>query len=46
MDTRQNIIPFVDLKDQYTAIRDEVHAAMQNVLEQCTFCFWACSGGF
>src|ERR1700704_6418041 len=37
MDTRQNIIPFVDLKDQYTAIRDEVHAAIQNVLEQCAF---------
>ena len=30
-------IPFVDLKGQYTAIRDEVHAALQTVLEQCSF---------
>src|SRR5215831_11717049 len=37
MDTRQNFIPFVDLRDQYAAIRDEVHTAIQNVLEQCTF---------
>src|SRR5262245_5470096 len=37
MDTRQNLIPFVDLRNQYAAIRDEVHTAIQNVLEQCTF---------
>src|SRR5215510_11823134 len=37
MDTRQNLIPFVDLRNLYAAIRDEVHTAIQNVLEQCTF---------
>ena len=37
MSRTQSLIPFVDLKDQYAAIRDEVHAAIQNVLEQCTF---------
>src|SRR5215510_2476722 len=37
MDTRQNLIPFVDLRNQYASIRDEVHTAIQNVLEQCTF---------
>jgi dTDP-4-amino-4,6-dideoxygalactose transaminase len=29
--------PFVDLKRQYRAICDEVHQAIQNVLDQCTF---------
>jgi dTDP-4-amino-4,6-dideoxygalactose transaminase len=30
-------IPFVDLKVQYATIHDEVHAALHNVLEHCTF---------
>jgi dTDP-4-amino-4,6-dideoxygalactose transaminase len=30
-------IPFVDLKAQYRAIKDEVHKAMQEVLEQSCF---------
>src|SRR5215813_11794938 len=37
METRQNLIPFVDLRNQYAAIRDEVHTVIQNVLEECTF---------
>jgi dTDP-4-amino-4,6-dideoxygalactose transaminase len=37
MDTGQHLIPFVDLKSQYTALRNEVQAALQDVLEQCTF---------
>jgi dTDP-4-amino-4,6-dideoxygalactose transaminase len=32
-----NPIPFLDLKRQYAAICDEVHQAMQDVLDQCTF---------
>ena len=31
------MIPFVDLKAQYTGIKDEVNAAIQNVLETCQF---------
>lgn len=31
------LIPFVDLKAQYAAIRAEVQVAMQQVLEHCTF---------
>ena len=30
-------IPFVNLKRQYAAIHDEVHEAIQDVLDQCTF---------
>jgi dTDP-4-amino-4,6-dideoxygalactose transaminase len=30
-------IPFVNLKRQYEAIGDEVHQAIQDVLDQCTF---------
>jgi dTDP-4-amino-4,6-dideoxygalactose transaminase len=33
----KSFTPFLDLKSQYTAIRDEIHAAMQSVLEQCVF---------
>jgi dTDP-4-amino-4,6-dideoxygalactose transaminase len=31
------VIPFVDLKAQYTSIKDEVNAAIQGVLESCQF---------
>ncbi|MEP6610083.1 MAG: DegT/DnrJ/EryC1/StrS family aminotransferase [Burkholderiaceae bacterium] len=31
------MIPFVDLKAQYTSIKDEVNLAIQNVLESCQF---------
>ncbi len=31
------MIPFVDLKTQYTEIKDEVNAAIQGVLESCQF---------
>jgi dTDP-4-amino-4,6-dideoxygalactose transaminase len=31
------VIPFVDLKAQYTSIKDEVDAAIQGVLESCQF---------
>jgi dTDP-4-amino-4,6-dideoxygalactose transaminase len=31
------MIPFVDLKAQYTGIKDEVNAAILNVLETCQF---------
>lgn len=31
------MIPFVDLKAQYTAIRDEVNSAIQGVLDTCQF---------
>lgn len=31
------MIPFVDLKAQYKGIKDEVNAAIQNVLETCQF---------
>ena len=31
------MIPFVDLKAQYTSIRDEVNAAIQHVLDTCQF---------
>ena len=31
------MIPFVDLKAQYTGIKDEVNAAIQHVLETCQF---------
>lgn len=31
------MIPFVDLKAQYASIKDEVNAAIQNVLETCQF---------
>jgi dTDP-4-amino-4,6-dideoxygalactose transaminase len=31
------MIPFVDLKAQYAGIKDEVNAAIQNVLETCQF---------
>ena len=31
------VIPFVDLKAQYTSIRDEVNAAIQGVLDSCQF---------
>jgi dTDP-4-amino-4,6-dideoxygalactose transaminase len=30
-------IPFLDLRRQYAAIRDEIHDAMQSVLDQCLF---------
>jgi dTDP-4-amino-4,6-dideoxygalactose transaminase len=35
--TQDELIPFVDLKRQYAAIRDEVHQAIQDVLDQCAF---------
>lgn len=31
------MIPFVDLKAQYTGIKDEVNAAIQGILETCQF---------
>jgi dTDP-4-amino-4,6-dideoxygalactose transaminase len=31
------VIPFVDLKAQYASIKDEVHAAINGVLESCQF---------
>jgi dTDP-4-amino-4,6-dideoxygalactose transaminase len=31
------MIPFVDLKTQYTGIKDEVNAAIQGVLDSCQF---------
>jgi dTDP-4-amino-4,6-dideoxygalactose transaminase len=31
------MIPFVDLKAQYSGIKDEVNAAIQNILETCQF---------
>jgi dTDP-4-amino-4,6-dideoxygalactose transaminase len=31
------VIPFVDLKAQYTSIKDEVNTAIQGVLESCQF---------
>ena len=31
------MIPFVDLKAQYTSIKDEVNAAIQGVLDSCQF---------
>jgi dTDP-4-amino-4,6-dideoxygalactose transaminase len=31
------MIPFVDLKAQYTGIKDEVNAAIQGVLDTCQF---------
>jgi len=31
------VIPFVDLKAQYTGIKDEVNTAIQGVLETCQF---------
>ena len=31
------MIPFVDLKAQYTSIRDEVNSAIQGVLDSCQF---------
>jgi len=31
------MIPFVDLKAQYTGIKEEVNAAIQNILETCQF---------
>jgi dTDP-4-amino-4,6-dideoxygalactose transaminase len=30
-------IPFLDLKSQYAAIREEIHAAIQTVIEECAF---------
>jgi dTDP-4-amino-4,6-dideoxygalactose transaminase len=35
--TQYGSIPFVDLKRQYVAICDEVHQAIQDVLDQCAF---------
>lgn len=35
--TQYGPIPFVGLKRQYATIRDEVHQAIQNVLDQCAF---------
>jgi dTDP-4-amino-4,6-dideoxygalactose transaminase len=37
MRTQNDSIPFVDLKRQHAAIRDEIHQAIQNVIDQCTF---------
>jgi dTDP-4-amino-4,6-dideoxygalactose transaminase len=37
MGMHSGIIPFVDLKRQYAAIRDEIHQAMQRVFDQCAF---------
>lgn len=34
---KYEVIPFVDLKRQYAAIRDEVDHAIQDVLDQCAF---------
>ncbi|MGZ9156920.1 MAG: DegT/DnrJ/EryC1/StrS family aminotransferase, partial [Candidatus Binatia bacterium] len=31
------MIPFIDLKSQYNAIKDEVNPAIQEVLESCQF---------
>jgi dTDP-4-amino-4,6-dideoxygalactose transaminase len=31
------VIPFVDLKAQYASIKDEVHSAIQGVLDSCQF---------
>ena len=31
------MIPFVDLKAQYSSIKDEVNAAIQHVLDTCQF---------
>ena len=31
------MIPFVDLKAQYTSIKDEINAAIQGVLDSCQF---------
>ncbi len=30
-------IPFLDLQSQYATIRDEIHAAIQRVIEECAF---------
>jgi dTDP-4-amino-4,6-dideoxygalactose transaminase len=35
--TQYDVIPFVNLKRQYTAICDEVHQAIQEVFDQCAF---------
>jgi dTDP-4-amino-4,6-dideoxygalactose transaminase len=35
--TQHDSIPFVDLKRQHAAIRDEIHEAIQHVIDQCAF---------
>lgn len=35
------MIPFIDLKAQYNAIKDEVNPAIQEVLDSCQFCLGA-----
>jgi dTDP-4-amino-4,6-dideoxygalactose transaminase len=35
--TVYSTIPFLDLKSQYAAIRDEIHTAIQTVIEECAF---------
>ena len=35
MSTLSSPIPFLDLKSQYATIRDEIHTAIQRVIEEC-----------
>jgi dTDP-4-amino-4,6-dideoxygalactose transaminase len=35
--TIYSTIPFLDLKSQYATIRDEIHTAIQKVIEECAF---------
>ena len=37
MSTLSSPIPFLDLKSQYATIRDEIHTAIQRVIEECAF---------